>query len=165
MRHATYETFSLLYNRKLPRNEYGIQKSTSYKDIRCSIGQCKQMCAQLAQELERYTFRVEPIGGGGIEIMNWPGKPADPVSWSPGDPRFPYKSFRFRARGFPWLNDETPDDRSFWLSDHGKLRICLKAFYGAPAFTKHEVETFRRVLLETLTIPEGWRTYKKIPGV
>ena len=154
--HATYETFTLLYNRKT-------YFRTGYEDIVCTVGQCKQICAHLAREMAGYTFRVEPIGGGGIQIMEWPGK----SEMTPSDDQhaYPYKSFRLLATGFPWITDDTSDDCSFPLTKYGKMHICLKAFYGAPAFTKHEVEVFRKVLLETLVIPNGWRTYKKVPGI
>jgi len=100
---------------------------------------------------EGYEFVLESIYEGGIEWVKWPGK-------QPGQ----YKTFRFTESNY-WPAIPNIIDTE-WFAEvskqvvwtrgkfpQNKMRTCLKAFDGAPAWTKREIESFRDAL-ETVGI-------------
>jgi len=68
-----------------------------------------------------------------------------------------YKTFRFFASHFPWIDDETPGSASFNVFNHSRFNVKLKAFYGAPAFNKAELQAFQKVMQQVVGLPEGFR--------
>ena len=124
--------------------------------VLCTYGQLNQLCNKLATSLSGCTFRPEPIGGGGIEFTDWPGKKEDQ-----------YKSFRFcSSENYPWINEHTPNDAQFLFA--GQKRNCimikLKAFRGAPPFTADELVAFREAFENVVQPSNGWSFYR-LPSV
>ena len=113
-----------------------------------TVAQLNEMCELLSEELPGYRFRPEPICGGGVEFTLWPGM-------SSKIPR-EYKTFRFNARSFPWIDDETPGSASFNVFNNSSFIVTLKAFYGAPAFNVAELQAFQTVMQQVVGLPESF---------
>lgn len=89
---------------------------------------------------EGYTFVPEAIVEGGIQMTSWPDK----------EPDVGYKTFRFhiqRRERWPWIGPDTlaewrapGHEQTIWSpppgSDRTKFHIFLKAFHGAPCWTR-----------------------------
>lgn len=94
-----------------------------------------------------YIFEPEPISEGGIVFKEWPGKQ-----------KTHYKSFRLRCNNGKWphINEnvikEWTEKESFviWHGEGTKINLgsYLKAFYGAPKWTKDEIYKFTVALAE-----------------
>jgi hypothetical protein len=93
-----------------------------------------------------YTFEPEPISGGGILMTHWPGMAEGSCC---------YKTFRFvtcmSGGRWPWIVKEktleqwrSEPESVIWQPEKFrppyKFRIFLKAFYGAPVWTKNSIE-------------------------
>jgi hypothetical protein len=103
------------------------------------------MCELLSEELPGCLFAPEPIQGGGVEFTVWPGKI-----------RHEYKSFRFNARSYPWINDQTPSSASFNVFNNSSFIVTLKAFYGALEFDVAELQAFQKVVQQVVGLPENF---------
>jgi hypothetical protein len=136
---STYSSWTVCYTRKLMHSS----------GATWTVAQLNEMCELLSEELPGCRFRPEPIGGGGVEFTLWPGM-SDKI------PR-EYKTFRFFASHFPWIDDETPGSASFNVFDHSRFDVMLKAFYGAPAFNVAELQAFQKVMKQVVGLPEGFR--------
>lgn len=73
----------------------------------------------------------------------------------------PYKVMRLHGLEWPRVNSSS---RRLWANDvsplfrGGRLPTCLKAFRGAPPWTRAELETFCAAMYDTWnTAPEWWR--------
>ena len=103
-----------------------------------------------------HRFRVEPIIEGGIEFVDWPGKKSSKE----------FKTIRFHSSsGFPPITSKTPDDTNFHLNSlrfrEGKcVYFFVKAFYGAPVFTKKEMNIFKDVFTQVVPLGDDWTLYK-----
>ena len=129
---------------------------TRQKDLRikCSIGQLREVCQRLEGAMPGYTFCVDRIFEGGIEFVDWPEKKSGKE----------YKTIRFcSSDGFPFYDDKTSDDTSFHLNRSQCVCFFLKAFYGAPAFTKKELNIFKYVFTQVVPLDNGWTLYTRIP--
>lgn len=111
------------------------------------------MCDLFEATFPGVKCRPEPITDGGVQLIHWPGKQTQEE----------YKSFRFlSSQGYPWIDEGTRDDASFFLSNRGKVVIKLKAFYNAPPFSDAELRAFRHIFEQTVSLPDGWR-FKVLP--
>lgn len=102
-----------------------------------------------------YAFRAEPITEGGIEMIAWPGRLGEEG----------YKSLRFRFDNqqgdWPWIDADTEarwratPAEVIWKPDYQRSyrrrqanqgsvggKVLLKAFHGAPCWTREECERF-----------------------
>ena len=132
---ATYTNWMVCYTRK--------RKWSSV--CPWTFGQLKEMCQLLAEELPGCRFAPEPICGGGVEFMDWPGKM----------PR-EYKSFRLHADSYPFISDDTPDSADFNVFRDTEFFMTLKAFHGAPRFNVSELQAFQKVMQQVVGLPSTW---------
>lgn len=138
----TYTCIRLLYNRRRRKPA-----------IVCTLDQVREMCRMMEESLPGTELQIEPIGGGGIEFMNTH-----------------YKSIRFLAQDFPWIDDPQMTKGSFSLTKRNHMSIFLKAFYDAPPFTKKELGAYMEALEEVVLKPffatnpdyAGWRKKKTV---
>ena len=96
-----------------------------------TLGRIRRACGVAMEQLgEGYVLEPEGISEGGVVFASWPGK----------KDRGAYKSVRFHGlRNWPFLQD-TSDDTPIELDgSRTHLDFFLKAFYGAPPFTVHEL--------------------------
>ena len=152
-RMANYTSWDFCFTRKKNNN---IIIGEKFPNVICSIGQLRQICTDLEETLPGYRFRVEPISGGGIEFVDWPGRESENS----------YKTIRFSSsRGFPYCGPDTPDETQFYLSQFGKIHFFLKAFDGAPSFTTDELDTFKQIFTNIISLnpQQGWKLNKKYP--
>lgn len=104
-----------------------------------------KLCELLEEEFEKEykggcTIRPETINDGGIYFVDYPGhKPEH------------YKSMSFGMRDYPLVTDDTFDE---WKNEEDRV-LCrdvknkvtrLKAFYGAPLWTRKELDIVRDCL-------------------
>ena len=97
-------------------------------------------------DTNEFKFRPEPIGEGGIKVVNFPNK-TDKM----------YKTLRIwidkqPIDKWPWITETTFDE---WkknneehkiISKDRDLRTFLKAFYGAPIWTIYELEIVKECI-------------------
>jgi hypothetical protein len=99
---------------------------------------CKAANARLGSE---HRLEPEAIVEGGFVFVDWPGK-------QPGQ----YKTVRFSFERWPFVSDGTaaegPTGTTMVLGPRDRDRISthLKAFHGAPAFTRNEVTAVANAL-------------------
>lgn len=91
-----------------------------------------------------YTFVPEGISDGGILMTKWPGSDS-------AKNQKHYKSMRFQIPGsgkWPWIREDTfqrwrtEPAEVIWSPQAGQLKgnLFLKALYGAPVWTQHEID-------------------------
>ena len=141
-----------------------------FVNMECRIGQLREICKLLAEAMPGHTFAIQPIFEGGIEFIDWPGRegPKGEMYGRKGQ-----KYIRFSSSSdFPWISDKTQDSEVFYLNRGrftNKVTFNLKAYDGAPPFTKNELEIFREVFKQVVLLDETpnnkWSLYKKLPNL
>ena len=99
----------------------------------------RNACVIASSELgDGYNLKPEPITEGGILFVDWPGKKENNKG---------YKSVRLNMRWL-WINEDGSPSNSLNNNPDAPVgpnsyndRMCtfLKAFYGAPCFTRTEL--------------------------
>lgn len=125
----TYTSIRVMYNRRRRKPA-----------IVCTLDQVREMCKIMENLLPGTKLQVEPIGGGGIEFVNEH-----------------YKSIRFLARHFPWIEDPQTTKGSFYLTKGNTMSVFLKAFNDAPPFTENELLAYFKALNEVVLYPFFWK--------
>jgi hypothetical protein len=110
---------------------------------------CRELSAALKEVTgEDIKIMPEPITEGGFMFTN--------AGYMRASETKKYKTMRHhlitpdnRVKGFPWISEETPkqwesSDELLWPAGH-TIRTVLKAFYGAPAWNKKEIDAFKTV--------------------
>lgn len=120
-----------------------INKDITTKSI-CSI------ISKLNKEFgSEYKWEPEPITEGGIVCTNWPGKEEGQ-----------FKCIRFNAKYGRWPHiskdiidvwENSKEEQVIWPKQTEKGWLYLKAYYGAPCWTLHELKIFMRIF-ETVGI-------------
>ena len=111
---------------------YKIHDKLTRKDIILVIDALNEIFGQ------GWNFQLEPITEGGIEVVQWPGKP-----------KHAFKTLRFihDKIQWPWITSLSAAE---WReSDKVVLEGCvfdtyLKAFFGAPCWSVRELEKWNR---------------------
>jgi hypothetical protein len=118
------------------------------------------ICEDLEAAFPGVTVRPEPITEGGLLYVNWPGKTEEM-----------YKSIRLGSTCYPRINPENDQTFNELRSERGDevvLRwdwngfgksLFLKAFKGAPCFTRDELTVIRDVFERN-----GVQCLKKLPS-
>lgn len=106
------------------------------------IAICEEMSVALntLHHIDTIKVRPEPISGGGFVII------------TPDVPHAPYKTMRhyFREIKWPWVEadvmDSWRDDATVLIQANSRSGTFLKAFDGAPKWTKAELLAIKAVL-------------------
>ena len=141
-----------------------------FVNMECRIGQLKEICILLEDAMPDYTFTILESSDGGIQFSEWPGMEAGEGKYigfsSSSD--FPLSS----DNPDPFYRFKIPDSEVFYLNRGrftNKVTFYLKAYDGAPPFTKNELEIFREVFKQVVLLDETpnnkWSLYKKLPNL
>jgi len=127
---ATYEHFKTLYTlRDITKNDI--------------VNICSNLeVGYLINNLGIQKFEPEPITEGGIRFKSYDGNGTGKYSC--------YKSIRFSGNNsWPFIDKSCPweyDDMEMVIPRHSRIDLFLKAFHGAPKWTKDEKNIFKMVL-------------------
>lgn len=127
---ATYEHFKTLYtSRDITKNDI--------------VNICRHLEVEyLMNNLGNQEFEPEPITEGGIRFKSYDGNGPGKYSC--------YKSIRFLMnKSWPVVDRENPwqsGDVEIAVPGHTRIDLFLKAFDGAPKWTKEEKNLFKAVL-------------------
>lgn len=115
--------------------------SINRKDICITFGDfCEAIKVAETNLGPGYKLEPEGITEGGILMSEWP------------DGYKGYKSMRMRFHRYPFVNDKTDPSILLKTGHHEgrKLQTYLKAFYGAPRWTRHEVEVIANAVRDAI---------------